>query len=87
MGYGTLTTLKFRIENTEDTFYFPFIVLGQAAVLKKSAQLPFLTDSTIIQTIIEMTTELGSDHCTMFKPKARFYHPPKLAPFILHRSF
>ena len=87
MGYGTLTTLKFMIENAQGAFSSPFIILGEAAVLKKSAQLPFLTDSTIIETIIETTTELGSDHCTMFKPKARFYHPPKLAPFILHRSF
>ena len=87
MGYGTLTKLKFMIENAQGTFSSPFIILGETAVLKRSAQLPFLTDSTIIQTIIETTTELGSDHCTMFKPKARFYHPPKLAPFILHRSF
>ena len=87
MGYGTLTTLKFRIENAQGTFYSHFIILGEAVVLKKSAQLPFLTDSTIIQIIIETTTEIGSDRCTMFKPKARFYHPPKLAPFILHRSF
>ena len=87
MGYGTLTTLKFMIENAQGAFSSPFIILGEAAVLKKSAQLPFLTDSTIIQTIIETTTEIGSDRCTMFKPKARFYHPPKLAPFILHRSF
>ena len=57
MGYGTLTTLKFRIENDQGTFSSPFIILGEAVVLKKSAQLPFLTDSTIIQIIIETTTE------------------------------